>query len=294
MSQGRKIAARADRPARGDDRDDSAIEALDEQLDRGDVRAREPLGERVRAQEHRRSNDLVRIRLANAACMAPEKPHLELFGLVLGDMSGHETAESGIHAVGVLAVNRIDKLPCGTHPIHRSRGHLCDSVTECDIPYIGESEIFPGQGDRPRHELSLVVAPGSPEPLRAAANTSHAVVLSRPHPFGMRPPCVLELIGIARSRGRSRPSRASHSPSCRLEACATREGGDRRSVVAVIRPAARFSPANGHRTSRRDHENRALVRAHALRRCPVARRPQLVRPAELARGRAPRARHCLR
>ena len=74
----REVAARADRAAGRDVREDAAVEALDEQLDGLDARARAALRERVRAQQHRRAHDLARVRLADAARVAAQQAELEL------------------------------------------------------------------------------------------------------------------------------------------------------------------------------------------------------------------------
>ena len=50
-----------------------ADEALDQQLDGLDLRARVPLRERVGAQQHRGTHDVVRIRLADAAGVAAQQ-----------------------------------------------------------------------------------------------------------------------------------------------------------------------------------------------------------------------------
>ena len=101
-----KVAARAHRAAARDVREDAAVQALDQQLDRDDASAGVALGERVRAQQHRRAHDLVRVRLADAAGVAAQEPQLELLGQLLGDRARDESAEAGVHAVGVLAACR--------------------------------------------------------------------------------------------------------------------------------------------------------------------------------------------
>ena len=55
MRERREVADRADRAAARDARQDAAVEALDEQLDELDPRARVAHRERVRAQQHRRA-----------------------------------------------------------------------------------------------------------------------------------------------------------------------------------------------------------------------------------------------
>ena len=142
-------------PACRYDGDDAAIEALDEQLDRRDVRTREPLGESVRAQEHRPAYDLVGVRRAHTARVASQEPQLELLGHVFGDVRGHETTEPRVHAVGVLSANRVDELARGTHSVLCALRHLGGSTTDRGVPHVDESEILAGEDDRPRHGPSL-------------------------------------------------------------------------------------------------------------------------------------------
>ena len=71
-----------------------AVEHVDEQLDRLDARAGEALGERVRAQEHRRPDDLVRVRLADAAGVAAQQPELQLRRLLRRDRLARRTGRS--------------------------------------------------------------------------------------------------------------------------------------------------------------------------------------------------------
>ena len=85
MSEGRQIAARAHRAARRDVRDDPGVEHRQQQLDGLDAGAGISLRDRVRAQHHRRADDVVGIRLAHAAGVAAQEPQLQLLGLVLGD-----------------------------------------------------------------------------------------------------------------------------------------------------------------------------------------------------------------
>ena len=69
----REITARANRAARRYDREDAAIEALDEQLDRLDSRSREASSPTYSPQQHGPANDLVRVRLTDSACMAAQE-----------------------------------------------------------------------------------------------------------------------------------------------------------------------------------------------------------------------------
>ena len=80
----REVAARADRAAARHVGRTPRFEALDEQLDHLDARARVALRERVRAQQHRGAHDLGRVRIADAARVAAKQPQLELLGQLLG------------------------------------------------------------------------------------------------------------------------------------------------------------------------------------------------------------------
>ena len=117
MRERREVAARADRSARGHVRQHAAVQALEQQLDRRDVRAREPLRERVRAQQHRRAHDVVRIRLADAAGMAAQEPELELLAELLRDVGRDEAAEARVHAVRVLALDPVDERSRRAHAL---------------------------------------------------------------------------------------------------------------------------------------------------------------------------------
>ena len=81
----REVAGGADRAAARHDGQHAAVEEREQQLDRLDPRARVALRERVRAQEHRRADDLVGVRLADAARVRAQEPQLQLPGLLLGD-----------------------------------------------------------------------------------------------------------------------------------------------------------------------------------------------------------------
>ena len=102
MRERREISRRADRAAGGHARQHAAVQALEQQLDRLDPRARVALRERVRAQQHRGANDRVRIRLTDAAGVRAQQAELELLGQLLGDLLGDEAAEARVDAVGVL------------------------------------------------------------------------------------------------------------------------------------------------------------------------------------------------
>ena len=89
-----EIAARAHGPARGHPRQHAAVQTLEQELDRDDARAGESLGERVRPQQHRRADDVVGVRLTDAARMASEEPELQLLGELLRDVGRHETSRT--------------------------------------------------------------------------------------------------------------------------------------------------------------------------------------------------------
>ena len=129
MRERREVAARADRAAARHDRQHAAVEALEQQLDELGPRAGAALGERVRAQQHRRADDLVRIRLADPAGVAAQEAELELLGQLLRDRLRDEAAEAGVHAVGVLARGRARR---GRRPLApasiRAAGRVSESA----------------------------------------------------------------------------------------------------------------------------------------------------------------------
>src|SRR5438552_16531145 len=108
MGKRRKVAARTHRTAGGHMRHETEVQDGEEELDGLDTCAREPFRDRVRAEEHRGTYNLVWIGLANAARMAAEKPELELARLLGGDPLGHEAAEAGVDAIRALALRGID------------------------------------------------------------------------------------------------------------------------------------------------------------------------------------------
>ena len=114
-----EVAARADAAARRDERQDAAVEALQEELDGLHSRAREALGECVRAQEHRGTHDLVGIRLPHAARVAAQETELQLLRELLGDVRGDEAPEARVDAVRVLTAHPVDELARRGHPLAR-------------------------------------------------------------------------------------------------------------------------------------------------------------------------------
>src|SRR5439155_9630600 len=117
-------------------RENAAIQAFDQELDRLGPGAGEALRERVRSQEHRRPDDLVRVWLTHAACMAPEQPELQLAREFLGDRARDEAAETRVDAVRVLvrAVSgALDDLACAQDLFARraAEGRRCAVDGNC-------------------------------------------------------------------------------------------------------------------------------------------------------------------
>ena len=123
MRERREVTAGTNGPATGNVRQNAAIQAFDQELYRLRSGPGEALRERIRAQEHRRPDDFVRIRLAHAAGMAPEQPELQLARQLLGNRARDKTAKAGVDAVRVLvrAVSgAFDELP-GAHDLFARR-----------------------------------------------------------------------------------------------------------------------------------------------------------------------------
>ncbi len=160
MGERREIARRSHRAAAGYDRQDSAVEKRQEQLDRLDAGTGVALRERVRAQEHRRPDDLVGIRIADSARVRAQQPQLQLRGLLLGDRNGDEAAEAGVDAVGVLAApvrGSLHKLAGGVHSFPRQVGELHRRPVDGHGPDVVDGQVVAGEADRRplRHDASL-------------------------------------------------------------------------------------------------------------------------------------------
>ena len=165
MRQRREVAARADRAPARDVRQNAAVEELDEQLDGLHARAGETLGEGVRAQQHRRADDLVRIGLADPAGMASKEAHLQLLGQLLRDRARDEPAEAGVDAVRVLllAVNRaLDEVAGGLHALPGGVREPDGRVIDCHRPHVGESEVVAGESLALDHAASVSRVRGRP------------------------------------------------------------------------------------------------------------------------------------
>jgi len=125
VCQRSEISGCADRAARRNVRKDTAVQALEQQLDRLHARSGVALRQGVCAQEHRGAHHRVRIRLAHAARVRPQQPQLQFLGQLLGDLLRDEAAEAGIHTVGVLVRtvrDPLDDLPGGAHLNSRTLG----------------------------------------------------------------------------------------------------------------------------------------------------------------------------
>ena len=177
-------------------RDEAAVQAVDQELDGLDPRAGVALGERVRAQQHRRAHDLVGVGLADAAGVAPQQAQLQLRGLLLRDRLRDEAAEARVDAVGVLA--------------GAVRGPLDDRAGGAHLRprLVGELGRVPLDGDRPDVRSGEVVA-GEPDrgPLRHRAASVRRVLASR----GAAAPATLE--GRARAGASAGPAAATTAPS---------------------------------------------------------------------------------
>jgi hypothetical protein len=168
MGERGEVAARADRATRRDDGKHSSLEAGEQELDRLDPRARVPLRERVRTQEHRCADDVVGVGLAHAAGVAAEEPELQLLDLILGDRLRDESAEARVDAVGVIAAERLQERTRSDHARPRGIGQRRASSFDCDLPDVVDGEVVAGQRHRACHAASLDAA----EPRHRAAGFS--------------------------------------------------------------------------------------------------------------------------
>ena len=151
MSERREIAARAHRAARRDVRDDPGVEHREQELDGLDAGAGIPLGDRVGPQHHRRADDVVGIRLADATRVAAQEPQLQLLGLVLRDRLRHEAAEAGVDAVGVLATQIVEQRPRAAHLLDRARRQSDRATADRDVVDVVDREVISGQQERLGH-----------------------------------------------------------------------------------------------------------------------------------------------
>ena len=253
MRERREVAARADRSARGDVRQDAAVETFEQQLDRRDVRAGEPLCERVRAQEHRRADDVVRIRLADAARMAAQEAELELLAELLRDVSRDEPAEAGVHAVRVLALDPVDEGSRGPHALLRRAGEGRRQPIDRDRPHVGNGEVLSRQDDRTGHSASLERStrsrtrdsstPGSSTPAARAASTTRSGTSPTSSPATTSVP---RARASARTRSTTSCKGAASTSMTFMLTCVRRDRGRRRpDRLDAGHPSARPSDGDG-------------------------------------------------
>ena len=164
MGERREIARGSHRAASRHNRQHALLEECEQQLHRLDARSRVALGEGVRAQKHRRADDLVGIRVADSARMRPQQAQLELRGLLLGNRDSDEAAEAGVDAVGVLAASvrgSLDELAGGNHALPRLVGQLGPRTIDRDGPHVVDGQVFAREADRRplRHQASLGRSP---------------------------------------------------------------------------------------------------------------------------------------
>src|SRR5581483_6990816 len=161
MGERGKVAARADRAPARDDRKHAAVEALEQQLDELGPRARAAFRERVRAQQHRRPDDLVRVGGADTARVAAQQAQLELLGQLLGNRLRDEAAEAGVDAVRVLAApvgGAVDHRSRRLHPFARGVSERRPPALDGDRPHVVDRQVVARQGAMRDHAASLAPA----------------------------------------------------------------------------------------------------------------------------------------
>ena len=99
VGERREVAAGADRAAARHDRVHPPVEQREQVLDRVAPDAREPFGEHIGAQRHRRAHRASRQRLADAGGMAAQQVQLQLLQVAARDDRFGERAEAGVDAV---------------------------------------------------------------------------------------------------------------------------------------------------------------------------------------------------
>ena len=250
MRERREVAGGADRAAARHDRQHAAVEQREQQLDGLDPRARVALRERVRAQEHRRADDLVGVRLADAARVRAEQPQLQLGGLLLRDRDRDEAAEAGVDAVGVLAA-------CRARRARRARGRRSSSPAP-----VGELGARPFDRDRPDVvDRQVVAREADRRPLRHDASLGRSPRRPSPYvpPGGFATPC------------RHRTGRRCHASVAALARLARRAAG-----VMPRRRAGAAAPARA--TGRGRHAEEGAGRSDRRARREQARRAPSRRP----------------
>ncbi len=255
MRQRRKVAGGADRATARHDRQDASVEEREEQLDGLDASARVPLRERVRAEEHRRADDLGRIRVADAARVGAEQPQLQLGGLLLRDRDGHEAAEAGVDAVGVLAApvrGALDELAGSAHPLPGLVGQLGAGSVDGHSPDVVNGQVVAREADR--------------RPLRHDASLGRRSLRPLPYvpPGGFATPCRHAIgAGVTRSSrlGRDFVAQSPSPASPRGAAARARATGSSPATPSSEPAAATAAPAGSSPTSSDPVTRRPLAAA---------------------------------
>src|SRR5207249_1014978 len=123
-----KVAAGADGASTRHVWEHAPVQTLEERLDGLDPRPGISFCQRVRAEEHCRAHDFRWIRIADAAGMAAQEPHLQLFRQLLRNGLRDEATEARVDAVRVLARSvrgALDELTRCPHLVARCVAELC-------------------------------------------------------------------------------------------------------------------------------------------------------------------------
>ena len=136
------------------------VETLEQQLDELGPRAGPSFRERVRAQEHCRTDDLVRIRIPHTARMAAQQAELQLLGQLLRDRLRDEAPEAGIYTVGMFVPavrSTVDDLARRAHLLARLVRQRSAPTLDRDRPDVLVRQLFAREPDRRgvRHAASL-------------------------------------------------------------------------------------------------------------------------------------------
>ncbi len=146
VGEGREVPARPDRPLRGDDGVDAAIDERDQQLEGLEAHAGEALGQHVGPQQHERSRLGFPEGGAHSRRVGAEQVELELPQAIEGDVDVGEVAEAG----GDTVDHRAARHRLVHHAPRRTDRRACR---------VGERDGSPVAGDRfePRQVERLAV-----------------------------------------------------------------------------------------------------------------------------------------
>src|SRR5690349_8508371 len=151
MGERGEIARRSDRAATRHHGHDSTPEAVEQELDGLDPRAGASLRKRVRAEEHRRAHDLVRVRVADTARVRAEQAKLQLLGQLLGNRAVDEAAEARVDAVRVLTASvrrAFHELSSRAHLVARRAREADRHAVDGDRPYVRDHQVVTREADR--------------------------------------------------------------------------------------------------------------------------------------------------